>query len=669
MAVKSDRPADPLAKTRELGSPAGPTPGIAVVEEPPAALSLVGRTLSDRYRIERLIGEGGMGAVYQAEHTHMRKRMAIKVLHPDMSRMTEVVARFEREAMAAAHIDHPNVAAATDFGKLEDGSFFLALEYVEGKSLREVVCEGPMPVARALHVVRQIASALGRAHALGIVHRDLKPENVMLVDREGDPDFVKVLDFGIAKVPIGEVAEAGGPAQPVLTRAGMVYGTPEYMAPEQALGQPVDPRADLYALGIMAFEMLTGKRPFEDESKVKLLGMHVTAPVPSMSKIEPAVAVPPEIEAIVANLLVKEATERTGDARELIEALQSAATALLAQGKLGAEEAGKIVPAVATPIGSRPDVPTSSRPPAVGLATPLASTHVSHAGRRIDPRWIAAGAGTLVLIGLVIGGTSVIRTTKEPARTFNDPEPQVVAIAPTTRPSATVVETLPKPSIEERVQAAKRLQEKGDYASAIEKYREVDAEQPARADVNRGLFDAYLSTRRLADAMRAAKPMLEASPDLALDLAVRIPVRDAAINVSGQDKEAADLAFALLERDMGTMGYDDLYDIGFGRSGAQFPEAARRAQKILWKADARPKMTPALSVALDVQAAAGGCGVKAHLDRAVASGDGRTLALLRGIKVGPKPTGFRRDTQACLRDDVLPKAVRALEARLASEKK
>ena len=220
---------------------------------PKPARSLIGSIISDRYRIERLLGEGGMGAVYQAEHTLMRKRMAIKVLHPEMTRLPEVVTRFEHEAMAAAHIDHPNVVNATDFGKIDDGSFFLALEYVEGKSLRDLVALGPLDLGRSLHIARQIAGALHRAHSLKIVHRDLKPENIMLVDREGDQDFVKVLDFGIAKVQIGELTasamESPGPGQPVLTQAGMVYGTPEYMAPEQALGQPVDQRIDIYALG------------------------------------------------------------------------------------------------------------------------------------------------------------------------------------------------------------------------------------------------------------------------------------------------------------------------------------------------------------------------------------------------------------------------------------
>src|SRR5262245_61677646 len=258
------------------------------VDSPPAssgAASLVGQVLSERYRIESVLGEGGMGAVYMAQHVLMRKRLAVKVLHPEMTRLPEMVARFEREAMAAAHIEHPNVAAATDFGKLENGAFFLVLEYVEGSSLRDLIEKGPLPPRRALHIAHQIASALARAHALGIVHRDLKPENVMLVARDGDPDFVKVLDFGIAKVPVGELASRGASSDggQVLTQLGMVYGTPEYMAPEQALGQEVDARADLYALGAILFEMLAGVRPFDAESKVTLLGMKVTSDPPAIA--------------------------------------------------------------------------------------------------------------------------------------------------------------------------------------------------------------------------------------------------------------------------------------------------------------------------------------------------------------------------------------------------
>src|SRR5881394_3105684 len=217
MPESDDRTASPEASAegarRTSNRPGGPA-------------SLVGTVLSGRYRIDKLLGEGGMGAVYRAEHAHMRKRFAVKVLHSEMSRLPEVVARFEREAMAAAHIEHPNVAAATDFGELDDGAFFLVLEYVEGTSLRDLIAKGPLSVERALHIAYQIGSALARAHSLGIVHRDLKPENVMLVEREGDPNFVKVLDFGIAKVPVGEFKSERPPtegAPVVLTQLGMVY--------------------------------------------------------------------------------------------------------------------------------------------------------------------------------------------------------------------------------------------------------------------------------------------------------------------------------------------------------------------------------------------------------------------------------------------------------------
>ena len=263
-----------------------------------------------------------MGRVYSAEHVLMRKRLAIKVLHRELTTMAEVVARFEREAMAAANIDRPNVAAATDFGKLPDGAVFLVLEYVQGKSLRDEIATGPIAAERALHIARQIASGLGSAHALDIVHRDLKPENVMLVEKGGDPDFVKVLDFGIAKVPIGEVPLKGEtPAHTPITKAGMVLGTPEYMAPEQALGQNVDGRADLYALGVILYEMLSGSRPFSSQSQVGILGQQLSKLPPKISDRAPGIIVPPAVEAVAMKLLQREASERYQSASEVVDVI------------------------------------------------------------------------------------------------------------------------------------------------------------------------------------------------------------------------------------------------------------------------------------------------------------------------------------------------------------
>ncbi len=277
----------------------------------------IGTLLADRYRIDSLLGEGAMGKVYAAEHVMMHKRLAVKVLHRELTVVPELVARFEREAMAAANVDHPNIASATDFGKLEDESVFIALELVEGVCLRDAIAKGPIPLRRALHIGRQIAAALGAAHALSIIHRDLKPENVMLVTKNGDPDFVKVLDFGVAKVPIGD--PNGGPG--AITRVGTVFGTPEYIPPEQALGQPSDGRADLYSLGVMLFEMLTGVRPFTATSKVNLVGMHLSEPVPKLQERAPGLLLPDGMEALIARLMKKSASDRPDSALEVVKAL------------------------------------------------------------------------------------------------------------------------------------------------------------------------------------------------------------------------------------------------------------------------------------------------------------------------------------------------------------
>ena len=248
----------------------------------------LGTVLAGRYRVNKALGAGGMGVVYRAEHVHMKKAVAVKILHKHMTAMPEVVARFEREAVAAGRIEHPNVAGATDFGRLDDGSFYLALEYIEGKSLSSLLeGGGALPEVRALVITRQIADGLAAAHAAGIIHRDLKPENVMLVERDGVPDYVKVLDFGIAKVP---VEEAEGQK---LTQIGTIFGTPQYMSPEQGQGHTVDARADLYALGVMLYEMLAGKLPFFGDEMVVLITRHILeAPPPLPDGIHPGVQGP-----------------------------------------------------------------------------------------------------------------------------------------------------------------------------------------------------------------------------------------------------------------------------------------------------------------------------------------------------------------------------------------
>jgi len=276
--------------------------------------------IGERYRIVKLLGEGATGIVYAAEHILLHKRIALKILHPELTDTPESVARFEREAMATSRIEHPNVAASVDFGKLLDGSMYLALEYVEGQRLRDEILKGPLGVQRSLYIARQIASALAAAQALEIVHRDMKPENVLLVTKGSDTDFVKVLDFGIARVPVDE--DSLGGAQ-VLTKAGAVFGTAEYMPPEQGIGQKVDTRADLYALGVMLFEMVTGVRPYAQRDDLGILAQQITLPVPTFEDRAPGTEAPQALQRLVHRLLAKRPQERLSMAEDVVRAIDA----------------------------------------------------------------------------------------------------------------------------------------------------------------------------------------------------------------------------------------------------------------------------------------------------------------------------------------------------------
>ncbi len=665
-------PADEKPNVTPKGlSPKGPS-----VRPPakPGPKAIIGTTISDRYRIERLLGEGGMGAVYQAEHTLMRKRMAIKVLHPEMTRLPEVVARFEREAMAAAHIDHPHVVTATDFGKLEDGSFFLALEYVEGKSLREVIGQGRLELGRALHIGRQIAAALSRAHALKIVHRDLKPENVMLVVREGDPDFVKVLDFGIAKVQIGELTAGdvskAEPGQSVLTQAGMVYGTPEYMAPEQALGQPVDSRADLYALGCIIYEMLCGVRPFDAESKVALLGMQVTAPVPAMATKAPDANVPPEVEALVKRLLAKEASERTGDAREVIEGITNVLNQLVTSGRVDANYAppppSRIAtnPAIISGFGPAPDLSTAGLPPdasqKISAQPPATKKLADLVGGKT---WILVAAGGLA--GILVLVFTIVIVLKEHGKSTSGDGGTILVAA-----DGDIVE-IPEASLDQKIAEAIAEINKGNYGSGIEALQSLGPDAQGREDVHRALMKAYSQTSRPRDAMREVGLVLKANPDVKMlepeGISLRTEVRDTAL-LEGQpnaDKAAVDEAYNLLNGRLGTVGYDDLYDIAYGKAGVNYPKAVVRAKADIAKGD-RSKMSPALAVTADLHVAGGNCGaIKPLLDRAASQGDERTLVLLKTL-TAPRLQGHWKkvDLLGCIHEGSLSRAISDLDGRL-----
>ena len=283
----------------------------------------LGEVIDGRYRLDAIVGRGGMGLVYKAEHIGIRRAVALKLLHTTLAAVPELRSRFEREARAIGVISHPNCVDVTDFGQLDDGSLYLVMEYIEGVSLGDILDrERVLDPRRALRILRHVLAGLGHAHEAGIIHRDVKPENVLVLRQGGDPDFAKILDFGIAKIL----------AQPIddgvkLTQAGVAFGTPVYMSPEQALGNPVDARADLYAASIMAYEMICGRPPFYSDDKLEVLSMHTARPVPSMADTRRHVLgararpLPPGIERVIFRGLAKPPKERWQNAADYVKAI------------------------------------------------------------------------------------------------------------------------------------------------------------------------------------------------------------------------------------------------------------------------------------------------------------------------------------------------------------
>jgi serine/threonine-protein kinase len=278
----------------------------------------VGQEVAGRYRIVAKLGEGGMGAVYRAEQISLKRRVALKVLKPELSSKPGLVRRFNAEAELAAKLNHPNTVTLYDFGQDQEGALFIAMEFIEGRSLREIlVREGPQAIDRIVAIGAQICSSLSDAHTTGIVHRDLKPDNVMLSDRGKKRDVVTVLDFGIAKLRDQE----GNITQQPMTRAGDMLGTPQYMAPEQIRGDKVDARTDVYAMGVILYEMVTARLPFEAPSVMALLSKHLTeAPIPPHQR-RTDLTVDPRLEGLIMSCLAKAPEQRPPTMDAVEEAL------------------------------------------------------------------------------------------------------------------------------------------------------------------------------------------------------------------------------------------------------------------------------------------------------------------------------------------------------------
>ncbi len=272
---------------------------------------MLGKVVAGRYRLEARLGEGGMGVVYRARHVLIDRVVALKLIRPDLRGETHLRAWMLREARAANRVDHAHIIDIHDIGETEEGELYLVMEYLIGTPLSQELSRGPMPIARAVDILEQMCAALARAHDLGVVHRDLKSDNILLTARGGRKDYVKILDFGLAAIA----------RDPRLAPKGAVFGTPEYMSPEQARGEDANAGSDLYALGVLLFEMLTGQLPFRSNDREALLEMQRSQPPPRPRAIRPDAH--PQAEAICLRLLEKEVRKRYQDAHHLQEELKA----------------------------------------------------------------------------------------------------------------------------------------------------------------------------------------------------------------------------------------------------------------------------------------------------------------------------------------------------------
>ncbi len=598
------------------------------------AAGLVGRTISDRYRIVELLAMGGMGAIYRAEHLLMRKAVAIKVLHPETENFPELVARFEREAIAGAHIVHPNVAAASDFGKFDGGSYFLVLEYIEGETLSDLIRRGPVEPRRVAKLARQLAAALGAAHQKEIVHRDVKPKNVMVCEpsiletaaRGGEDEIIKLIDFGLAKVPVDKLSTAARDPDAEnreLTNAGVVMGTVAYMAPETALGmRAVQARADLYSLGVIMYEMLTGKHMFDAVEPQKLFAAHCTLKPPSMKERNPKVDVPHSLESIVMRLLEKDPADRYPDADALITALDAFKMQM-------AHEAGIMKPAA------------SVFPPPGGELTPLPSAASGSLQiGKAQPKqrllsgplpWVAGAVGVLVVIGglafAIAGGSGAS------------------GAAPSTAPAG-VSSDAATPS---------RASASGAAKTAAAPSAAVPALGAGEADA-RALRDALGGGP--AKGAVALLDLMKAKPDAFREPTLQSAASNAVEKITDAERPEVDEIFDQLSTKLGEPGLDILYELSALPEGSK---AGARALELLGKPEVIEKASPAMRASYDLRNAS--CQQRPFLfPRAGKEGDDRTLVILGAMQ---PPACDPKSSPCCfVKHPELEKAVADIRARL-----
>ena len=602
-------------------------------DEPSDAGQRVGEMLAGRYELTEFIERGAMGDVYEAEHALMKKQVAVKILNSDISGQGKIVERFRREAQAAANIDHANVCVATDFGETSGGDFFLVMEFREGETLSKVVeREGPLEPGRAMHIAYQITAALARAHEVGVIHRDLKPDNIMLVQRGDDSDFVKILDFGIARVRMEDET-------PELTKTGAVFGTPSYMSPEQAAGDPIDHRADLYALGNVIFEMATGRRVFEADRGAQVMAMHVSKEPPTPSECIDG-TLDPRFEELILQLLDKDPDARPQTAEELQKRLID----------LGPDDIGRrVVPdrdesGEQTPVVEElPDDPTQVIPRLLDALSDWFKR------KGAATRWAAIGVvGLVSALGLSFLATSDGRARMDAGKKKTEIESAPISLAEQRRRLAE------RPEVREVLESLNR----GAYGRVIAELGELEQQLGDNAHLYYLAGRAHAGREQWAASLSNFEKALEREPRYIRDRQLLDGVIDA---LGSSNEDVADRA-----REVIVPRLD--YDLVVARlSRAAWKGGStrlrRRARNLLQSEELYTSLPKWIQYSIELRKSHGCDEHRKNIERLVDLGDPRGLEVLHIYDNFPKRgcgDYDKEDCFGCIRKDIAD-AIAALE--------
>ncbi len=435
----------------------------------------IGQVLLDQFRIEERIGQGGMGTVYRACQTTLGRDVAIKILHPDLAQNADAVRRFHREARISTALDHPNVVRVFLFGQLLDGSLYLVMELLRGRTLADLLRTEALPIHRALHIATQVADGVGEAHGQNIVHRDVKPENVFLITKGRDFDFVKVLDFGIARVFRGD-------DQTGATQAGLVFGTARYISPEGAAGESTDARSDVYSLGVLTYQLLTGETPFDGSSPVTMLMSHIHDAPPHLRTRRGGRHVPDVIADVVMRALSKNPEVRYEDASEFGEMLRLAAQRAgfdVVRDRRGRDASGQSMVHTPNPFSEH-------------------TAEVRVPGLEKRSAFLTVFFAFVAGLALVSGGVAVY--------TWASPEPSVLAV----RPEDSEAERVRRADADALVVEGARAEREDDGETALDRYRRALALVAEHEEARAGV--ARIEAKEREPAREAALAFIPAEP-------------------------------------------------------------------------------------------------------------------------------------------------------------